>query len=585
MKKDKKQKKRNDRVGVSTAFEAQKNTAWIAPALSILLALVAFQVYSPALRGPFLLDDLYLPFLAESFPSFSLREQVSGVRPVLMLSFKANYELSGLQPFGYHFLNLLLHIGTALLAGLIVRRYLDLAGAGKDLARAVAFLAGGLFLLHPLQTESVSYIASRSEALSVFLAYAAWAVFICRKSDRVGYRRAAAVILLYGLAVLTKEHVAVLPAIFILSDLYFRSDSAIASIKRNWRLYAPVTVAGAIGAAFIWRILKMSDTAGFGMKGDTWYDYFFTQCRAIWVYVRLFVFPVGQNVDPDFPLSRSVLQHGAIIGLVALLAWLGAAIYFRKRFPLASLGTLVFFVLLAPTSSFMPIADPMAERRMYLPMIGMLLIVAEFARRVKLNRTQFAAAATAVLVVCSILTWRRNHVWSSALALWTDTVEKSPNKARPHSQLAYAYYEENRCSEAAAQYEITSKLQKPDDALYVNWALAEDCAGNFQKSVDVLQKALALKKTGHEYATLGMFYAKHGDEDKAIQALDTAVQVTWNFPMTYVYRGAIYLHRKQFQLAVKDFELALKLNPGITEARQGLEMAQSGLRSSPKTDQ
>src|SRR5260370_125420 len=131
---------------------------------------------------------------------------------------------------------------------------------------------------------------------------------------------------------------------------------------------------GGVAVVFVFRLLKGAASAGFGMKGLTWYQYFFTECRVIWDYIRLYLVPAGQNVDYDYPFSRSILDHGAIIGLIGLLAVTIAAWIYRRRFTVASYGWFVFLILLAPTSSFVPINDPIAERRLYLPFIGLLLI-------------------------------------------------------------------------------------------------------------------------------------------------------------------------------------------------------------------
>ena len=101
------------------------------------------------------------------------------------------------------------------------------------------------------------------------------------------------------------------------------------------------------------------------MRDLTWYQYFFTECRVIWDYVRLFFIPAGQNLDPEISISRNILAHGAVIGLAGLLIASVLAWTYRRRFPLASYGWFVWLILLAPTSSLVPIRDPMAERRMY----------------------------------------------------------------------------------------------------------------------------------------------------------------------------------------------------------------------------
>src|SRR6185369_2391505 len=152
-------------------------------------------------------------------------------------------------------------------------------------------------------------------------------------------------------AISTKEHTLTLGALLLLTDYYW----GLGGIRKNGLLYGMLTAAGAVGAFLVWRELKYASTAGFNVVGFTPASYFFTQCRVIWTYVRLFFLPFGQNVDPDIALSQSLLDHGAIFGLLALVALVAAAWIYRKRWPLAAFGVFVFLLLLAPTSSFVPI--------------------------------------------------------------------------------------------------------------------------------------------------------------------------------------------------------------------------------------
>jgi len=180
------------------------------------------------------------------------------------------------------------------------------------------------------------------------------------------------------------------------------------------------------------------------MEGLTWYQYFFTECRVIWDYIRLFVLPFGQNLDPDIAISQNIVSHGAIIGLLGLLAVSVLALMYRWRFPIASYGWFVFLILLAPTSSFVPIRDPMAERRMYLPFIGLLLVTVEFLRRWKASRNTLIGSLAVVLLVEGALTYQRNLLWGNAIDIWKDTVTKSPQKLRPRFQLAFSDFQGER---------------------------------------------------------------------------------------------------------------------------------------------
>ena len=212
----------------------------------------------------------------------------------------------------------------------------------------------------------------------------------------------------------------------------------------------------------MWRIIASAPTAGFALKNFTWYQYFFTQCRALWVYLRLFILPFGQNVDYDFAISKTPLQYGAWLGLLGLLAAIWASWRFRGRYPLASYGFFLFLLLLAPTSSFVPIVDPIFERRMYLPMLGLLLIVFDGLRRLSWGKTELSVLLLAILGASALLTYQRNNLWSNAIALWQDTASKSPLKMRTHSMLGMSLLTAGRCQEAEQEYATAAKLLPVD---------------------------------------------------------------------------------------------------------------------------
>ncbi len=524
-------------------------------------------VYWPAVEGPFLFDDLYLPFTAPEMAHAPLTRWVVGPRPLLMLSFWINHSASGMETFSYHFLNLLLHLATGALSFLIVRKFLDRAGESGWKRDGLAAFAAGLFLLHPLQTESVAYVASRSEALSVMLVYAAFVVFLYRRSEAIGWLESLGVVALFAAAASTKEHAAALPALLLLTDIFW---SSFRGALRNWRLYAPIAVAAAAAGRIVWRILRGNNTAGFSVQGFTWVQYFYTQCRAIWLYIRLFFLPYGQNVDHDFAVSKTPLDHGAILGLAALLLVAAAAVYYRRRFPLASYGYLVFLLLLAPTSSFVPIADVVAERRVYLPFIGLLLVVVEFARRWKAPRGRVAAALGGVLVLLAVLTYNRSALWGNAEALWKDAVSKSPRKARPHFQLGYYYFAQQRYAAALPEFAAAARYGPPTYALLVDWGQDYAYLGRNDEAVDTLRKAAALRPDATTYAMVALACLRAGRQLDAAQALDTAERLDPGFALTYAYRGYLYATQKNPAAAANEYRHALNLDPANQVAREGL---------------
>jgi tetratricopeptide (TPR) repeat protein len=548
---------------------------------AFLLVFIAFEIYQPAIRGPFLFDDRYLPFFEQEFATAPLKSWLVGVRPALMLTYWINFQMVHTDPYWYHVVNVLFHAANAVFVWLIALKILSYAGVEKAQRMILATFSALLFLLHPLQTESVTYVASRSENQSVFFFLAAFVVFLYRRSIAVSWRIAIAVLVLFAAACLTKEHVAVLPALLILTDYFWNPGFTFEGVRKNWRIYTPVVLFGLAGGVFAWRILKMSSSAGFGMMNLRWYDYLFTQCRAIWVYLRMLVLPYGQNIDHDFPVSHSVIDHGAIFGMIALVGVTVAAWVCRKRFPLAAYGWFVFLILLAPTSSLIPIQDVFVERRLYLPFFGVALICCEFLRPAKLSRPALVGALAAVLVVFSILTYQRNQVWADSVALWKDAAEKSPNKSRPHFQLAYAYYSDGRCIDAVKEYQRTSELDKTEDRLYIDWGLAYDCAKQPEAALAKFQQALSISKSGLAYSLIGMVYAKQNRRAEALEALEQAEKLDPNLETTYVNRGNVYLLAQEFDKAESQFRRALELNPADSLARNGLDMAQRRITPSP----
>lgn len=525
---------------------------------------VVYEVYSPALRGAFVFDDRYLPFFSPEVKE-DVFAFVGKLRPLLMLSYWIDFHRAGgADPETFHSTNVILHFFTSVIAALIALRLLEWAGVEKRLRAALAIFAGGLFLLHPLQTESVAYVASRSELLSVLFYYAAFAVFVWRSGESMTLLRAISILVLFGAAAGTKEHTITLPVLLILADYIWN----LGGIRKNGILYGLLGAGAIAGGLYVWRVIRNASTAGFGMKDLSPVQYLFTESRVLWTYLRMFVLPYGQNVDPDIAISNGPFDHGAIFGLIALIGLLAAAWINRKKFPLAAFGVFMFVLLIAPTSTVIPIKDVQAEHRMYLPFLGLVLVACEALRRVKFS--QAVGIGAAVLMVCSVITYQRNQVWASPMALWQDAAEKSPNKFRPRSQLAFEFYNEQRCPEAVKSYETASKLGPIDHELLVDWGLALDCAGRPDEAVGKLRQAAMLDNTAHVHTQIALVFAKQKKYPEALEDLAQAEKLASNFDVIYAYRGAIFEEQGDRAAAMQNYKRALELNPQNQMARDGL---------------
>jgi tetratricopeptide (TPR) repeat protein len=239
----------------------------------------------------------------------------------------------------------------------------------------------------------------------------------------------------------------------------------------------------------------------------------------------------------------------------------------------------VYLALMAPTSSFVPIQDPVAERRLYLPMIGMLFMLTELLLHTPLQRKMQAVGLAALLLIAGAATYERNRVWTSDVALWQDTVQKSPTNVRAHFQLAYAYhYEANRCDLALAEYAAADRAGGPGYdkryGLLVDWAEAYDCANRPDEAMAKLREAAALEQRAHVYVEMGKVSASHGRNAEAFDALATAEKIDPNYAMTYVLRGQLYQNLKIYLKAFENYQKALSLEPSNQPATAGLAQVQ-----------
>jgi Flp pilus assembly protein TadD len=543
--------------------------AWLAPWWAWLVGLaglfLVMEAYGPALHSPFVLDDLYLPYGDGSAADLPLLSWLRFQRPLLMLSYWMNYQMGAADPHVYHTTNVFLHLIVSAIVVAIAWRLLDWAGVEQRMRTALAIFAGGIFLLHPLQTESVAYVASRSDVLSVLFYYAAFAVFLYSNGETISWGRAIAVVVLFGAAAATKEHTLTLPVLIVLTDFFWNRGGW----RKNGILYGMLAVACAAGAVLVWRVLFAANTAGFHLRDLSPAQYFFTQCRVLWIYVRLFFVPIGQNVDADIPVSAGLFDQGAVFGLLALLGLVAAAWVVRKRWPLASFGVLVFLLLIAPTSSVIPIRDVLAERRVYLPFIGFILIVLEPLRRLRYR--QAVGIGAAALLALTVLTYQRSEVWSSPLTLWQDSVDKSPRKVRPRFQLAFEKYRLQNCSAAAADFQAAASLAPPDYLLLVDWANALDCAGREEEAIQAFARAIHLDEQRAEaFVGLSAIYGKQHKTTEALNALERAERVDPGITQIYINRGGVFEILGNIPAAIKEYQHALAIDPANRSAREAL---------------
>ena len=358
----------------------------------LIITALTLLVYSNTFYSPFILDDSISIRNNMMVRNFSFNIFKSALRPVTYMTFAFNYKINGFNTFGYHVFNNILHILNAIIIYFfifitLIRWKIPVKPSLKP--DIIAFAGALIFALHPIQTESVTYISSRSEELAAFftiLGMLFFALWVKTSREKLLY---VLMPVTFYLGFFSKQTAVVLPVFVVIYDFFFVADLSIRNVLKRWLIYIFIGIVGVYGlyrnfftaAGLDLGADKSSSAAvaapsvGFHQVGDLLgpYEYFCTQLRVIVKYIQLMFFPVGQNLDYDFPPSKSLFEPTVIISGLILLAVIALAIWLIPRMRLISFGILWFFIALAPTSSFVPILDVIFEHRLYLPSVGFIL--------------------------------------------------------------------------------------------------------------------------------------------------------------------------------------------------------------------
>ena len=395
------------------------------------------------------------------------------VRPVLYGTFLLDRSLYGDSATGYHLLNLLLHLGS----GLLVYRILARAAAAQF--QHVPCWTAFLFLIHPIQTETVTYISGRASGLMAFFYLLALFLYIktteCVRESH-GFRLYFfGAITSFVVALASKETAVTFPLALLLWDLLIRrltgAPLRTAIVSRHlpfWFVLLPVAV-------WAWSHSRYLALAQFSFSIRPLSDNLLSEIHAVAYALLLFFCPWKQSFDHDLPVLHSLFEWPLFLDLMVLSGLAIAALLAARRLPLLTFGVGWFFLQLLPTHSLIPRNDLLSERNLYLASIGLLLVVviigshltqwlATVLRNPRIVQTTAGSLALALVLWLCLFTYQRNALYRDAVLLWSDTVEKSPYKARPHNNLGHAYAQREDWDRAIEEFRMAARLD-PDYAL------------------------------------------------------------------------------------------------------------------------
>jgi len=414
-------------------------------------------------------------------------DSMPGMRPLLKASYTLNWTLAP-APLGFVLVNVAVHAANVLLVyALLVHLFDRVRGAGDERAHRAAFIAALLFAVHTVNTEAVTYVSGRSVSLMATFYLASLLAYVrgCEAGGRSGWLRMHALSpLLFLGAMGVKETAVTLPLALLLWDaIALRIDPrehhaarptfamrVQGLLRRHWTHWLVLAAAlGAMAAVDRYHELVAASFAERGVVANL-----LTQANAIFYLLGQLVLPWRVDIDPQLPVITT-WDGPTLAQVAALLAAIAAGFALVRRAPLVAFGLLWFFLHLLPTNSIVPRLDIANDRQLYLAAIGLFVIAAVAVERVARAKANWVVGS--IVLALGIVTAVRNLDYRSEIALWQDTVRKSPGKSRAWHNLGYAYEQAGSYTEAERAYERALKLQ-PD-----NWQA--------QLNLDILRRAFA----------------------------------------------------------------------------------------------
>jgi protein O-mannosyl-transferase len=557
-------------------FSASRWTTVLAGGVIVLAALAA---YRNSLSVPFVFDDassitdnrtirhLWPIWDALSPPRGG--EPVSG-RPLVNLSLAANYALGGTAVRGYHALNLAIHILAGLTLFGVVRRTLlqpALRGRFGSAAVPLALAVAVIWTVHPLQTESVTYVIQRAESLMGLFYLLTVYCFIRGMESRAPGRWHALSVAACLLGMASKEVMVSAPLMVLLYDRTFIAGSFREAWTRRWRLYLALAGTWLLLGYLVVGAANRGGTAGLGFRLSGW-AYALTQCWAIVHYLWLSVWPSPLVFDYGTYVVRNAVAVVPCALILLPLVW--GTVTALRRWPAFGFAGFWFFAILAPSSSVIPVVtQTVAEHRMYLPLAAVVVLVVIGIHALAGRRSMVVFVTLAVGL--GWLTSRRNQDYRSELAIWIDTVAKRPDNPRAHCLLGNVLLQMGRLSEAMEQYEQALRL-KPDDAdAHNNFGTALLRVGKVTEGIAQYGEALRIKPGYVEaHYNLANALSQVGKVAEALGQYEEALRFKPDHAPSHLNLGNALVQVGRVPEAIEHYEQVLRIDPDIAEAHYNL---------------
>ena len=555
--------------------------------LLLLLAVCIFFVYSNSIKGPFVFDDEHN---IKDNPQVRLTEfTLGGIikagfespcqhRPVANISFALNYYFSRYDVAGYHIVNILIHIITGIILfyfikvtlGLLNPQSLNLHGeksAPPD-HLFIAFFTTFIWVVHPIQTQSISYIVQRMNCVAAMFYILSLLLYVKARLSNIKREKLALYLgcIFSGILSLgSKEIAATLPFFIFLYEWYFFQKLSRKWLKRNAIYFLlPLFMIIFVALFYLGGHPIKGILSAYSARDFTLWQRVLTEFRVVVYYISLLIFPhpTRLNLVHDFPVSHSFIDPlTTIYSFVAITGLLVVAVCSAKKEQLLSFGILWFVGNLIVESSVIAL-EIIFEHRVYLPSMFFILIFVVSVYRFVSPKWIGGALLCAVAIIFSVWTFQRNMVWGDDVALWKDCVIKSPHQSRQHYNLGAALARKGELDDAIKNYNTALKIDPDYVKAYYNLGNALAQKGDAEASIYNYRKALQLNPDFFEaYYNIGRILSNQGKTGEAIHNYREALIINNEMTQALYNLSWIYATSKneKYRNGIKAVKLAEKL--------------------------
>ena len=547
----------------------------------VSIGLAGLVFYLNSFRDAFVLDDhdwiIGNPHIRTLWPPWQALFGGNNVsRPLVALSLAINYHISGLNPWSYHAFNLVIHISAALALYGIVRRTLQTERLndrfGKD-AGSLALVIALIWLVHPLQTQAVTYVIQRCESMMgiFYLLCLYCAIRATHPPRRLWYLASIAAC---AAGMLTKPIMVTAPVAVFLYDVAFADGPLRQTVRKRWPLYLALASTWTLLAATI-ALAPVNKTAGFAFKTISQWDYFKSEPRVLVHYIRLSLWPASLCLDYyGWPIAKT-LRDVAPCGLILAGATGATIVGLIRRRPWAFLPAW-FVLILSMTSGVVPIADLVVEHRMYLPLAsvvtGVVLGCYAFGTKLKSHlKSQTASsgigriglvAATLAVVALGFATLRRNLDYSNELAMWSDVVSKRPDNPRAHTNLGMALVDVDKVAEATDEFREAVRLEPGYEPARSDLGMALYTKGQLAEARSQLLAAISLTPDDpNAHCSLGRVLSDMGQTGAGLEEIYRSIEIEPGFAEGHLRLGYVFEKMGRLDAASDQYRIAAQLRP------------------------